>query len=56
MNHLRAYAIEFMVTEAKTNTMCAHHIKRKTAISKLGLDGDDVLDSPMAKAVPMYGE
>ena len=51
--HLRDYAIEFMLTEAKVNSACAYHIKRSVVISKLGLDEDDTQPSPLSKAVTL---
>jgi hypothetical protein len=52
MKHLRDYAIAFMLTEAKTNSACAYHIKRKTVISKLGIDEDETQQSPLKAAIP----
>jgi hypothetical protein len=49
--HLREYVIEFMLTEAKMNSMCPYHIKRTTVISKLGLDVDDTQPRPISKAI-----
>ena len=60
MKHLRDYAIEFMLNEAKMNSACAYHVNRKAVISKLGLDviedhvivdlvGVDVLEDGVAE-------
>ena len=35
------------------NSACAYHVKRKAVISKLGLDEDDALPSPLSKAVTL---
>ena len=51
MQYLREYVIEFMLTEAKMNSLCPYHIKRTTVISKLGLDVDDTQPSPLSKSI-----
>ena len=51
MKHLRDYAIAFMLTEAKVNSACAYHVKRRVVISRLGLEEDDTQPSPLSKAM-----
>jgi hypothetical protein len=40
-----------MLNEAKMNSKCAYHIKRTAVISKLGLNEDDTMPSPISKTI-----